>query len=140
MLETVSRHYAIPLCNNKKFAADIGYTTQAELILIVSEDTLLGENDKQIRKKAIKLHRQFSHCTANQMKMLLKNAGFEQEKYFNMIDEITENCELCLKYKKVKPRPVVGLSCGRSFNDIVAMDLKALNKDVTILHMIDMVT
>ena len=92
LLETSSGHYAIALCYNNKIAVGLGYIRKPELILAVSEETLLGENNEQIRKKALKLHHQFAYCTANQLKKLLKNAGFGQEKYFNMI-KITENCE-----------------------------------------------
>ena len=144
--ETTGGHYALPLCNRKRMTTGIDSPGKPKLklhpslVLAVTQGSLLGDSDKEIRKKAEKLHRQFSHCTAVQLKNLLKNAGVENRQYDTIIEDVSENCDICLKYKKVKPRPVVGLSRGRYFNDIVAMDLKKLHTDCTILHMIDMAT
>ena len=143
--ETSSGHYVVPLCNRKRMISGPDSPGKPKLklhptlVLAASQGPILGDEDEEVRKKVMKLHRQFSHCTAIQLKNLLKSAGVEDERYNKIIDEISENCEICLKYKKVKPRPVVGLSRGRYFNDIVAMDLKKLH-ECTILHMIDMAT
>ena len=144
--ETSSGHYALPLCNRKRMMSGPDSPGKPKLklhpmlVLAASQGPILGDEDKEVRKKVTKLHRQFSHCTSIQLKNLLKSAGVNDEQYNKIIDEISENCEICLKYKKVKPRPVVGLPCGRYFNDIVAMDLKKLHDECTILHMIDMAT
>ena len=50
-----------------------------------------------------------------------------------------ELCDICLKSKKPKLRPVVELSLSRDFNDVVAVDLKAMEK-VHILHIVDHAT
>ena len=42
----------------------------------------------------------------------------------------------CLKYKKPKLRPVVGFCLSRDFNNVVAVDSKAMEK-VHILHIVD---
>ena len=33
-------------------------------------------------------------------------------------------CEICIKYKKTKPRPIKGISTAKTFNETVAMYLK----------------
>ena len=43
------------------------------------------------------------------------------------------------KYKRPKLGPVVGFSLSRDFNDVVAVDLKAMEK-VHILHIVDHAT
>ena len=56
-----------------------------------------------------------------------------------MIDhivQVSKECRLCLEYKKVSPRPVVGLSLATKFNEVVAMDLKHF-ESVLIQHLID---
>ena len=144
--ETSGGHYALPLCNRKRMLTGPNSPGKPKvklhpaLVLAVNKGPLLGENEREIRKKTEKLHRQFSHCTATQLKNLLKSAGVADEQYDDIISDVSENCNVCLKYKKVKPRPVVGLPRGRYFNDIVAMDLKVLHPECKILHMIDMVT
>ena len=144
--ETSSGHYCLPLCNKKRITTGPNSPRKPKLklhpkfVLAVTQGSLLGDEKKEIKKKALKLHRQFSHCTAAQLKNVLKTAGIAKEEYDDIIDEVSESCDTCLKYKKVKPRPVVGLPRGRYFNDMVAMDLKKLHSDCTILHMIDMAT
>ena len=100
----------------------------------------MGGDDKETKKKALKLHRQFSHAPAYKLKTLLKTAGFNKDSFYKALDEVCASCEICLRYKKPKPRPVVGLPRGQTFNDNVAMDLKTLQENVHILHMIDSVT
>ena len=52
-----------------------------------------------------------------------------------MIDEIGEDCSICLKYKKAPLKQVVGLSLSKHFN-VISMDLKEINGH-KILHMVD---
>ena len=59
--------------------------------------------------------------------------------FFDILQEFSAKCDVCLKYKKKNPRPVVGLSLAKEFNDVIAMDLKPLN-NVHILHLIDLST
>ena len=48
-----------------------------------------------------------------------------------MIEEIKnteEQCDICLKYKKPKSRPVVGFSIPRDISHVVAVDMKTMEK------------
>ncbi|CAF2215336.1 unnamed protein product [Rotaria magnacalcarata] len=67
------------------------------------------------------------------------SAGIKDDNFLKMIDECSENCDICRKYKKACPRPVVGLPLAREFNDTVAMDLKDIGS-YKILHLIDHAT
>ena len=93
-------------------------------------------------QKAEKLHKQFSHPRSESLKALLRNAGFSRKEYMKAIDDVSSSCKICLMYKTPKPRPIVGLPRGKTFNECVAMDLKQVpeNPGVYILHMIDTVT
>ena len=55
---------------------------------------------------------------------LLKNADINDKKFCVIIEEITKECKVCLKYQKKKIRPVVGFPLATEFNECVAMDLK----------------
>jgi len=84
-----------------------------------------------------KLHKQFGHCSANRLKQLLKTAGNNDVSSFSMLEEIIENCDVCKKYKKPVPRPVVGFPLANDFNQTVAVDLHQLEHNLYYLHIID---
>ena len=51
------------------------------------------------------------------------------------IDHITNNCNVCDRYKKARSRPVVCFQLGQDVNDVLALDLKFYEEHI-ILHMI----
>ena len=75
----------------------------------------------------------------DKLSKFLTNAGVKDGQFFDILLEFSAKCDVCLKYKKKNPRPVVGLSLAKEFNDVIAMDLKPLN-NVHILHLIDLST
>ena len=68
---------------------------------------------------------------------LLQDAGKWQDDYTDLLVQIGKNCELCQRYAKTPPRPVVSLPMASHFNEKVTMDLKQWNQR-WILHIIDM--
>ena len=70
---------------------------------------------------------------------LVKTSRIEDNELFELIDEIGEDCSICLKYKKAPLKPVVGLSLSKRFNDVISMDLKGINGH-KILHTVDHAT
>ena len=85
LFETKSKHYCVPLCNKRRLC--IGpEEKRPNLVLTVTEETLLGNDPNQIRTKVEKLHRQFSHPTSEQLKTVLQTAGFNRVEYKNAID------------------------------------------------------
>lgn len=125
---TTTGHYCLPLipCLKKN----------AINVLL----TMDGSEDKH--KVALKLHKQFAHPSAKRLKLLFSDAGIRDSEYDTLIEDITENCDVCMKYKKTPPRPIVSLPLARDFNEVVAMDLKEWDKgkNVWILHLIDLAT
>ena len=76
----------------------------------------------------IKLHTQFGDTSSNNLKSLLKNAGYIDKNVYKMVDKISNNCDVCKKYK-VPPKPVVGLPTAADFNQSVALDLHYIDKN-----------
>ena len=118
----------------------IGKVTDSNENLLVQEsyfsnDLSFANTDKK-KNMANKLHRQFSHPTAEKLISLLKDADIIDEELFKLIIDLTSKCEICLKYKKPKPRPVVGFPIARVFNETVALDLKEWSSNTLFLHMI----
>lgn len=125
---TSTGHYFLPLLS-------IQPETHANVLLTI-------DSNENKRKVTLKLHKQFAHPTAKRLKLLFKDAGIEDSEYDTLIEDISNNCEICLKYKRVPSRPVVSIPLARDFNEAVAMDLKEWDKigNVWFLHLIDMAT
>ena len=94
------------------------------------------KNKEQKLKIAWKLHKQFSHPSGKKMVGLAKSAKIKDKEFLKMLEELPDLCEVCLRYKKTPPRPIVGLSLATRFNETVAMDIKEI-LGYKVLHMID---
>ena len=77
------------------------------------------------KKKAMKLHQQFAHSSKERLLKLIENSkGFkEDDDLKDLIHEVSDECEICERFKKPNPRPVVGMSLVNQFNETVCMDL-----------------
>ena len=127
---TPSGHYFITLSFTKSLKSFSD-------ILLTFDDT-----EEEKKKALLKLHRQFSHPSARRLKLLLQDANFEDKESFKLIEEITEDCDICKKYKRTPSRPVTCIPLARDFNEVVTMDLKVWDtkKNIYFLHLIDMAT
>ena len=105
----------------------------------------LGGNIKERERKVRKLHLQFGHPGWERLYKLIEESKKEGEdnnieemrETKRIVKEASENCEICLRYKKTPARPIVGMSWARKFNQIVAVDLGQL-EGKTFLLMVDM--
>ena len=73
----------------------------------------------QQRNQIVKIHKQFGHATAQNLKKLITNAGINDSQLLKLVDNVVENCDRCDRYKKPPARPVVGFSKADDFNQIV---------------------
>ena len=123
---TTSGHYCIPIDRMEEIPVEEVFSVKLE------------EMDSKDRYETlVKLHRQFAHPPLKKLKSLLQNAGLWRNEYADLLEEINKSCDLCKRYAKTPPRPVVGLPMASHFNETVAMDLKQWNGR-WILHIIDM--
>ncbi|KAG0725967.1 hypothetical protein GWK47_037553 [Chionoecetes opilio] len=72
------------------------------------------EDDGDIEKRALKLHRQFGHPTAEKLKKLVRDADIRDSNLERRIDTVTSDCDVCKRYKKPSPRPVSNTSALRA--------------------------
>ena len=91
------------------------------------------------KKTALKLHRQFAHPGADKLIKLLRDAGYVNKLLENEIRSLSSSCEVCMRYKRKPSTPVVSMPLARSFNDVIAMDLKCYEK-VYFLVIVDLFT
>ena len=128
MICTSSGHYAIPIVPHKE-------EINTNIIMQVSKTK---ENDKSVAKK---LHLQFGHPSSERLIKLVKNSGDNNETLIDEIKQISANCDICKRYRKNMPRPIVTFPLASVFNETVAMDLKIYkNNSIYFMHVIDHVT
>ena len=87
-----------------------------------------------------KLHRQFAHPSAKNLKALMRNADTFDSDCEEIIHSISEKCEVCKRFKRTPCCPVVRLPLATKFNQVVAMDLKQFRPGIYSLHFIDLFT
>ena len=110
----------------------------ARRILVASKFD--ANNPAENKKKIVKVHRQFAHPPARRLKKFLADAGVEDDSLLDMVEAVTDQCETCKKLKKPPSKPVVGFPLAKTFNEVVAMDLKVYSPGVYFLHLIDHAT
>ena len=93
----------------------------------------------------MKLHQQFAHPSKERLLKLIENSkGFkEDDDLKDLIHEVSDECEICERFKKPKPRPFVGMPLANQFNETVCMDLFEFEREpvkIWVLHFIDAFT
>ena len=127
----VNGHLCIPLV--KSIVLDDEGNTAYPVFF---SEKLDGRSDQELKRIAIKLHRQFGHCKSSRLIKLLEKSDFHEKKFFDLIIQCEEACEICQMHSRTPMRPVVCISRASDFNESVAVDLKAITNKF-ILHMID---
>ena len=95
-----------------------------------------------VKKLAVKLHKQFAHPPSSRLAKLVNSAGepwSSNDALKEAIKHVDINCDTCKLFKRPPPRPVVGLPMATKFLECIAMDLKIYQGHI-LLHMIDYVT
>ena len=133
---TSTGHYCIQL--NNKFNDEKYF--KSNVLFSCNDLSKLNSNEKY--RIALKLHRQFSHPPSNRLLALLKDCNIDDNEIKNHIISLDNKCEICTKYKKAKPRPIVSFPLAKTFNETLAMDLKewSNSKKIWLLHIIDHAT
>ena len=87
-------------------------------------DVLFSYSGLSLNQMAVKLHKQFAHPSSEKLIKLVKKSGCYDGDLIKEIQSISDNCEICLRYKRTPARPAVSLPLAYNFNDVIAMDLK----------------
>ena len=124
---TDSGHYLIDLPSRK-------CSKKSEIVLFTN--SLSNKTNEEKRKIANKLHKQFSHPSHEKMVSLVKDAGVKDASFFATMKEVSDRCNICQRYKRAEPRPVVAFSLASRFNQTVSMDIKEIH-GTKVLHLND---
>ena len=86
---------------------------------------LCTTENKSNKEIALKLHWSFAHL--QKLLKLINNTRKEQSENVDLkreVKEITNNCEICKRYKEAPPQQVAPLPMASRLQETVAMDLK----------------
>ena len=70
-----------------------------------------------------KLHANWGHASANQLKRELVDSDGGMSHLANRADEVLENCDVCRAFDKAPRVPIAGTSAVSMFNEKVQVDL-----------------
>ena len=97
------------------------------------------DDDQANIKKITKLHKQFAHPRSIKLKELIRKSGVNDKSIEQIVDTVSDNCDICRRFRRPPLRPVVTFPLASEFNEVVAMDLKFI-EGTPILHFIDHAT
>ena len=97
------------------------------------------DDDQANIKKVTKLHKQFAHPRSIKLKELIRKSGVKDKGIEQIVDTVSDNCDICKRFRRPPLRPVVAFPLASEFNEVVAMDLKFIER-TPILHLIDHAT
>ena len=130
---TSSGHYCIPISDFKEGNKQIHQVLIMEGWGYVDQD--------HIEKQVEKLHKQFGHPSSKRLSQLFKDGGIKEKDYFDFVGKISDECDICKKFRRTPSKPVVSMPMATEFNETVAMDLKEWKKgEIYFLHLIDVAT
>ena len=127
---TSTGHYVIPVTIIPSESNHVNF--------VFKLDVLENCSKEEKKRKALKLHRQFSHASKEKLIKLLRNSGCNDKDFFDVINECCNKCTVCQLHKKPSLKPVVCMPLAAKFNEVICMDLKEFTKNkIWILHLID---
>ena len=120
-------------------------TTKGHLALPIFEvstddDILILENcTKEDKfKKIKKIHEVMCHPKADVLTNFFLDSTDNDDETLDLIKEVSNKCDVCIKFPKSPSRPKVAFPVSRDFNQCVALDLKENKKNKQyILYCID---
>ena len=113
---TSSGHYAIPInkvVKSKRLQMENSEQNLIEEQVMIS---VLEQDEATKEKQLVHIHKQFCHPSINTMKQMLKESKILDESVNDILEKIYQKCEICLKFKRSKVRPSVGLPLSSDFN------------------------
>ena len=102
-------HYCIGIYSKN------GKTNNCEEVMILEKN--FSDNEK--KSQVVKLHKQFGHAFLENIRKLIHNAGLLNKGLNAIIENAVQSCHTCIRFKRAPPRPVVGLSKTKDFNETI---------------------
>ena len=133
---TSTGHYCV--CLNKYI--DVCYYGVHGFNVYFANLEKMNNCSKEEKKRiAVKLHKQFCLATGKRLKQLQLSARIRDKEMINIIENVSDNCTICQRYKRALPKPIVSMPLAKIFYEHIAMDLKDIGSK-KIIHLIDHAT
>ena len=87
-------------------------------------DGFKSEDKNKKRTIALKLHHQVSHPAAQKLISVLRDVNAEDNELMAIVSDVSDDCEVCFKYGKPKPRPIEHFPLVKRFSETAALELK----------------
>ena len=129
---SISGHYCVEIYPNASIYNNKNKGTVQEIFFL--EETL---SKKQKEKQILKIHKQIGHSSSSSIKKIIQNAGALNSELSKIIDNVMSKCNICIKYKKSSPPPVVGLAKASTFNETISIDLHEIQLNIWYMHITD---
>ena len=140
LIFTSTGHHAVPLNTKPRITYDEEEISQKDVKVLFSNADKLQSSDTAEKKKITKkLHCQFGHTSSKRIKKLLTDGNIQDECLFKLPEDLDEDCQICKRFKKPPPKPIVCIPLAKELNESVAMDLNEIDSR-SVLHMIDHAT
>ena len=130
---STSGHYCVEIYPNASIYTNKNKDTVREIFFL--EETL---SKKQKEKQILKIHTQLGHSSSSSsVKKIKHNAAALNSKLSKIIDNVMSKCDICIKYRKPLPHPVVGYVKATTFNETISVDLHEIQSNIWYMHIID---
>ena len=101
LMHTSGGHYCIPISSKPAAIMQPSHASSIKVYLTI--DHLDKKTIKEKHEIATKLHKQFGHPVDSiKLKQLLKDANITDKELDVQIDSVTDNCDTCDRYRKVR--------------------------------------
>ena len=120
---TVQGHLALPLADAEHLD---------EEVFVISECDV-DEKKRKIKK----IHQVLAHPLPEILKKFFRHSSENDKDVLKLVDEVSNECEICRRFKKTPSRPKVALPVSSDFNQCIALDLaERINNKEYILYCI----
>ena len=94
------------------------------------------DNISDPKKIIMKLHANWGHASATQLKRVLVDSDGGMSHLVNQVDQVLETCDVCRAFDKAPHIPIAGTTTVSAFNEKVQVDLLFLG-DLIVAHAMD---
>ena len=70
------------------------------------------------------MHEALGHPSEKAFMNMIKTSEFFENDVTHLVNKLYQNCMVCFKFKKVRPKPKVSPPMSNQVNETIAMDLK----------------
>ena len=103
---------------------------------LVLHAKLVNMKENDLKKHIRKIHRNLGHKSEKQLNLLLRMVKQTGPNITAALREVSEDCEVCKRYKKTPQKPRIMMAKANTANEVVSLDLSEFrNENKYVLYM-----